>query len=140
MPDQRTTPPPAGSRARDIRTDTEGIIVGVDQPGSRGHYWLQLPEGGKEWPVPKQYVQILREHNVQTPPSHWLRQRAGDPDVVRLNADEAEMIARRAGAVGDHLKPAGLVWREPDRDARDGYAYYTITPVWESPAGQSAAD
>lgn len=67
-------------------------------------------------------------------PAYWLRQRAGDTGTVRLSATEAAMIAKRPGAVGDHLSPAGLVWRERNPDAvgtGDIWVYFTVTPVWE---------
>jgi hypothetical protein len=63
-------------------------------------------------------------------PTHWLRQRAGDPGTIKLSATEAAMIAQRPGAKGDYMSTAGLVWRERDPDARGGWAYYTITPVF----------
>lgn len=66
-------------------------------------------------------------------PLYWLRQRCGEIDTVRLNADEAAMIAQRPGGHGDHMKPSGFVWREPDNAARGGYAFFTLTPVFAEP-------
>lgn len=65
-------------------------------------------------------------------PLYWLRQRAGEISTVRLSAAEAAMVARRPGAVGDHMRPAGLVWRERDEDMHGGWAYFTITPIYSS--------
>lgn len=67
-------------------------------------------------------------------PTHWLRQRAGDPGVIELNATEAAMIAQRPDAVGNYLSEAGLVWRERDPNVRGGWAHYTITPVFKDGA------
>lgn len=64
-------------------------------------------------------------------PLYWLRQRAGDVDTIKLNADEAAMIAQRPDAVGNYFSQAGLVWRERDPDVRGGFAYFTVTPVFE---------
>lgn len=83
------------------------------------------PDAYEEW--------RLDTVNGRPEPSHWLRQRAGDTETVRLNGAEAEMIAQRPGAHGDHLNAAGVVWREPDDDCVGGYAYYTLTPVYEKP-------
>lgn len=118
--------------ARDIRSSAEGIIVGSDLPGSRGHYWLQPIEGGKEWPVPKEFVLILGD--LAKPPTYWLRQRNGAPGGQHLNADEAAMVAARSGAVGDYLSPVGLTWSEPDPAGPGGFSYYTLTPIWETGA------
>lgn len=74
------------------------------------------------------------EPPAETPtPLYWVRQRGGELETVRLNADEAEMIAQRPGAKGSHLRPAGLVWREPDPTVRGGYVFYTLTPVFKEP-------
>ncbi|WP_143765230.1 hypothetical protein [Catenulispora acidiphila] len=68
-------------------------------------------------------------------PDYWLRRRAGDgeADAIRVNADEAAMIAQRPGAVGD-LSGRGLVWQEPDSSSYLGTTFVTLTPVWESGA------
>ena len=65
-------------------------------------------------------------------PDYWLRHRAGADtgDDVRVNADEAAMIAQRPDAVGD-LHERGLVWQEPDGESYLGFTFVTLTPVWE---------
>lgn len=65
-------------------------------------------------------------------PDHWLLRRAGADaaDDVRVNADEAAMIAQRPDAVGD-LYERGLVWREPDDESYLGVTFVTLTPAWE---------
>ncbi|WP_194893893.1 hypothetical protein [Catenulispora pinisilvae] len=64
-------------------------------------------------------------------PAYRLRQRNGHPGGQQVNADEAAMIAQRAGGVGDHRSPQGLVWSEPDPGGPGGFSYYTLTPVYK---------
>lgn len=54
--------------ARDIRSDREGeILASPGQWGARNRYWLRPSGGGREWEVPPEFVQIIRD---------------GDPEAV----------------------------------------------------------
>lgn len=67
-------------------------------------------------------------------PDHWLRQRQGEITTERLSAEAIEKLTARpdVSVRGNLTSTAGLVVRAPDPEHRDGLAYYSITPVWES--------
>lgn len=44
--------------ARDIRSSREGVVMAEPGNASR-NYWLRPVGGGREWEVPRQYVQLL---------------------------------------------------------------------------------
>lgn len=44
--------------ARDIRSGHEGEVMAEPSSGGR-NFWLRPVGGGREWEVPKQYVQLL---------------------------------------------------------------------------------
>lgn len=53
--------------ARDIRDGKEGEVMATPdewQKGARGKYWLRPVGGGEEWPVPRQFVQIIERGQV----------------------------------------------------------------------------
>ncbi len=45
--------------ARDVRNGREGEVMATPDPPGRRNYWLRPIGGGREWEVPKQYVQLL---------------------------------------------------------------------------------
>lgn len=54
--------------ARDVRTDREGVVMADPTEwwkGARGRFWLRPVDGGTEWDVPKQYVQLLGDAPAQ---------------------------------------------------------------------------
>lgn len=55
------TRPPGRQRdlARDTRDGKEGEIMAEPGQASRNHYWLRPVGGGYEWPVPREYVEII---------------------------------------------------------------------------------
>ena len=79
-------------------------------------------------------TQESEQHPAADPtPLYWLRQRNGAPGGPHLTADEAAMVAKRPGAIGDYLSPDGMSWAEPDPAGSGGFSYFTLTPIYSEP-------
>lgn len=52
--------------ARDIRTDRKGEVMAEPDGAAIKQYWLRPVGGGREWPVPREYVQIVQRAEAAT--------------------------------------------------------------------------
>jgi len=76
---------------------------------------------------------MTQESEQHPAPLYWLRQRNGAPGGQHLTADEAAMVAKRPGTVGDYRLPVGMTWAEPGPAGSGGFSYFTLTPIYSEP-------
>lgn len=107
-----------------VAFDRQWLHENFGPSAADGGYERQEPSMSQ---APEEPVAKLRE------PLYWLRQRNGNTGTAQLTAAEAAQIAQRPGAVGNYLSTAGLTWRELDPDVPGGFAYFTLTPVYQEP-------
>lgn len=55
-----TATPNGRDLARDIRSDTIGEVMATPEQVGINTFWLRPVGGGVEWPVPRQYVEIVK--------------------------------------------------------------------------------